>query len=901
MPLKCPTCDTVNPDTQKYCGECGTSLPASGSHPADRTQTIESPLPESIRPGSVFAGKFRLIREIGRGAMGVVYEAEDTKLKRTVALKFLPRERLHDARARERFVHEARAASALDHPNICTVYEIDESESGQMYIAMACYRGESLKDKIEGGRLGVANILSLAAQVADGLATAHEHGIVHRDVKPANILVADDGRAKIVDFGLAKLTGDVRLTRPGTLLGTVAYMSPEQVNGENVDARTDVWSLGVIIYEMLTGRLPFEGETETSFAYAIVHKNIRPLENLPRGTPRDLVEVIERALAKDPAKRFPSGREMAAALNVLQKGAATRRSGWRMVSRHPAVTRFGLALALLAIILFVVPDVRLKMGSFLGFGPPRGNLHIAVLPLNAIGGGDEDQVLSDGLTEFLSRQLGELAARLKATWVSPVDQARAYDVKEASDADRVLGASIVLTGTMKRTGNVLNVVLEAVDPRRLQRFTTLSKTDSVANVATWQEDLALETAALLGIPPSPADRPALAAGGTTVPGALEAHLRGLGFMANTGFANVDRAVQALEEAVKLDPSFASGEADLAAALRWKFSLTGEESLLARAESGCRQALLINERLGRAHLVLGRICRGLRRYEEAVREFQAAGATGPWGYDAATEIAATYEENLQPARAETAYREAIRLRPGYWAAYSYLGFFYFYQGQTEKARDMYLRVTKIVPNNINGLNSLGAAYFKLGDYVRAEELFARSNAVKRNPDACSNLGTIYYYRGRYADAVGMYEAAVGYNKDYYVLWGNLADAYHFTFGNEAKAADAYAKAVTLAERDLAVERGDAQVRSRLAVYLVKTGSLEKAASEITEALRHKPDDPTVVLKSILVFELAGDRARALEALKRYLELKGPLEEVSKDPFFAGLRRDPEYLRIVGRGG
>jgi tetratricopeptide (TPR) repeat protein/TolB-like protein len=904
MPQKCPSCDTVNSDTQKYCGECGASLPASGSHPGDRTRTIQAPLPDGLHPGGLFAGKYRITREIGKGGMGALFEAEDVKLKRPVALKFLPRELLHDAQARERFVHEAQAASALDHPNICTVYEIDESDSGQMYIAMACCKGESLKDKIRSGPPGASDTLSLAVQVADGLAKAHEHGIVHRDIKPANILVSEDGQAKIVDFGLAKLAGDVRLTKPGTIMGTVAYMSPEQVNGENVDARTDVWSLGVVIYEMLTGRLPFEGESDQSYAYAVVHKNPRPLKNLPRGTPRGLAEVVENALAKDPTKRFPSGTEMARALNTLREGVGIRPRGWKGIFIRPAVVGPVLAVALLALLVLIVPGLRARIGGLFGLNPSPGNLHIAILPLSTIGGGDADRVLSDGLTELLCRRLGELTGRLKASWVSSVDLARDNNIKEPAGADRILGANIVLTGTLKHAGDMLSVSIDAVDPRKLRRFTTLQKTDSMANIATWQEDMALEAAGVLGIRPSPADRSALAAGGTTVPGAFDAYLRGLGFMfgksADAAPEDAGRAVEAFENAVKLDPSFANGETDLAAALWWRFSLTGNESLAVRAEARCRQALRLNSRLGQAHFMLGRICRGLRRYDEAEREFKAAGTIVPWGFKSALELAGTYEESLQPAKAETAYREAIRIRPGSWEAYSYLGVFYFFQGHVEKARDMFLTVTKIVPNNINGLNNLGGAYFKLGDNSRAEAVFERSNAIKRNPDATSNLGYLYYYRARYADAMRLFEAAVGFDENFYILWGNLADAYSFTPGNEAKAADAYARAIKLAEIHLAAQKGDPGCRSSLAVYLAKTGSRQRAEAEISEALQQKPDDPTVVLKSILVFDLIGDRARAIDALKKYLGLKGPMEEVLKDPFLAGLRQDPEYSRIMEKG-
>jgi serine/threonine protein kinase/Flp pilus assembly protein TadD len=276
-----------------------------------RTLKVET---SAIKPGQTLAGKYRITRELGRGGMGIVYEAEDLRLKRTVALKFLPPGLTSDPEARERFVHEAQAASGLDHRNICTIYEIDEAEAGGMYIAMACYKGESLKEKLSRGPLEPAEAIGIALAVAEGLAKAHEQGIVHRDIKPGNIMVTADGTAKILDFGLAKLGGDARLTLPGTTMGTAAYMSPEQARGDNVDCRTDVWSLGVVLYEMATGKLPFGGDKEQAVIHAILHQPPRPAKDLPSGYPAELVSIIDRSLLKDPAKRFSSAREMADSL-----------------------------------------------------------------------------------------------------------------------------------------------------------------------------------------------------------------------------------------------------------------------------------------------------------------------------------------------------------------------------------------------------------------------------------------------------------------------------------------------------------------------------------------------------------------------------------------------------------
>jgi serine/threonine protein kinase len=253
--MKCPECQTENPDNTKFCGECGAALAVDlGS--LSPTKTMLGPAIH-LRKGQKIAGKYKIIEKIGEGGMGIVYKTEDTKLKRNVALKFLPSELTRDKKAKARFIQEAQAAAALNHPNICIIHEVDESDD-QTFIAMEFIEGQTLKDKIEAGPLAVDEAIDIASQVAEGLGEAHKKGIVHRDIKPANIMLTGKGRAKIMDFGLAKLSWGADLTKPSMIMGTVAYMSPEQARGEPVDHRTDIWSLGAMLYEMLTGEKTFQ-------------------------------------------------------------------------------------------------------------------------------------------------------------------------------------------------------------------------------------------------------------------------------------------------------------------------------------------------------------------------------------------------------------------------------------------------------------------------------------------------------------------------------------------------------------------------------------------------------------------------------------------------------------------
>jgi serine/threonine protein kinase/cephalosporin-C deacetylase-like acetyl esterase len=358
--MKCPKCQAEILDDSQFCSKCGTPI-----HPGDKaflshTQTILRPIDELV-PGTELAGKYKIIDVVGKGGMGIVYKAEDIKLKRKVALKFLPPELTKNNEAKERFVLEAQAAAALSHPNICTIHEIDEDE-GKSFIAMEYVEGESLKNKIDKGPIAIEEVMDIAIQVAQGMEQAHKKGIIHRDIKSANIMATDLGQAKILDFGLVKVKGGTLLTREGTTLGTVAYMSPEQARGEEVDQRTDIWSLGIVLYEMLSGQLPFMGDREASILYSVVHEEAKPVAAWNPDIPTELQQIIDRALKKKPESRYQSAADL---LKDLQKyedslraeklGAFSVRSFLRLI-RKPVVAIPALiiiaAIAITAILYF---------------------------------------------------------------------------------------------------------------------------------------------------------------------------------------------------------------------------------------------------------------------------------------------------------------------------------------------------------------------------------------------------------------------------------------------------------------------------------------------------------------------------------------------------------------------
>ncbi|NNE35399.1 MAG: serine/threonine protein kinase, partial [Rhodothermales bacterium] len=354
---------------------------------------------------------YTITGELGRGGMGVVYRAHDDRLDRDVALKFLPPNLTADSVAKERFIREARAASSLDHQNICTIFDVGESDDGQTYIVMAYYEGQTLKSRIDEGQQSAEAAVNVVVQIADGLAAAHRKGIVHRDVKPGNIIVTPEGVAKILDFGLAKLSGTkVELTAQDSTLGTAAYMSPEQARGDEIGSGTDVWSLGVILYELLTGKRPFAAEYEQALLYGILNENPAPLSDLQPDVPEDLVAIVERALTKDPDQRYANAEEFAADLRAgsiaiasavgipVQRSASTRKSISPIVAGGSAV----VILALVALVFWVV-----QQGDS-GASEVEKSV-IAVMPFT-VQGDEELKYLETGMVDLLSRKLDGAAS-----------------------------------------------------------------------------------------------------------------------------------------------------------------------------------------------------------------------------------------------------------------------------------------------------------------------------------------------------------------------------------------------------------------------------------------------------------------------------------------------------------
>ncbi len=509
---------------------------------------------------------YRITEKLGEGGMGVVYKAEDTKLEREVALKFLSSDMTRDASAVERFVHEAKAAAALNHPNICTVHEIGEA-SGRTFIVMECVEGENLRDRMKTGALTLNEVIDVAVQVAEGLAAAHEKGIVHRDIKPANIVVTPRGRVKIMDFGLVSMAGGAQLTRIGTTVGTVAYMSPEQARGDVVDRRTDVWSLGVVLYEMVTGGRPFRGDRDQAVIHSILNAEPRPMSTVTPGVPPALDRIVERMLAKNAYARYGGTAEL---LADLEEHRERRES--------PTVQRAGGA-----------PDVQ-----------PT----VAVMPFADMSPDGDQEYFCDGMAEEIINALTRVEGlRVIARTSAFAFKGKDEDIREIG---RKLSAGTLLEGSVRKAGNRLRITAQLINVADGCHLWSERYDRELEDVFAVQDEIALAIVDKLKLGLQEEEEFAGGRRRTKDLAAYNLYLKGRHHWNKRTTEEVRKGLECFREATERDPDYAPayvGIADCCTILENLGELTPEEAFH-EADTAVAKALEIDDGVAEAHATLG---------------------------------------------------------------------------------------------------------------------------------------------------------------------------------------------------------------------------------------------------------------------------------------------------------
>jgi len=837
--MECPKCHSENNDTSRICRNCAAPLAEDARLSDSLTKTLASPLP-LIFKDSLVAGKYRIIEEIGHGGMGVVYKAEDIKLKRCVALKFLPDETAQSPEALDRFLLEARAASALNHPHICTIHELGQF-GGRPFIAMEFLKGRTLRDLIGGRPMGIDQVMDLGVQLADALAAAHTEGIIHRDIKPGNIFIVGGNQAKLLDFGLAKkvagwseITADaaqatrrlpVALTEAGLALGTLTYMSPEQARGEAVDARSDLFSFGAVLYEMTTGTRAFPGRTAGEILEAIFTRRPTPIAQINPQAPEALRRVIEKALEKDRALRYPSAADM---LDDLRRSA---RAGGEIpstvsastVKSRPARTlaMIGAAVVLLSLAALIWLSRSSKRGEMDASAVPTSAapVRIAVLPFTDLSVNRDQEYFSDGLAEELLNGLAKIPGlRVMARTSSFQFKGKSSDLRTIGQK---LNVASVLEGSVRKDGQRLRIRVQLIDARDGFHIWSETYERQMDDIFAVQEDIARSVAGALKVALLEKTPSALSSQ-TKDPEAYNAYLQGRYFFGRRGKEDVERAAAYYTTAIERDPSYAAAWAGLAE-VHHRQADTGylpieEGYRMARRE--VERALALDDSLALAHAEMGWIKRA-----------------HDWDWEGA----------------DASYQRALALDPGSRAALVGAAVLAYNLGRLDEAIELDTRAVSVDPLSVSAHNNLGLHAHYAG---RLEEATAAlKKALELNPDFPISrvlLGRVLLAQGQPQAALGEMEREAD---PVWRLYG-LCLAYHAT--GRTTEADA-----------------------ALASFIKDYG--ETMAFQIAE-----------------VFAYRGETNRAFEWLERAFTLRDSgMADIKNDPLLKGLESDRRYAALLKR--
>jgi serine/threonine-protein kinase len=693
---------------------------------------------------------YRILEKLGEGGMGIVYKAEDTKLKRIVTLKFLPSSIMASEAEKTRFVHEAQAAAALDHPNICTVYEIDEAD-GQLFIAMAYVEGQSLKAKIEAGPLKLDEALGIAMQVAEGLQAAHEKKITHRDIKPANVMLTTKGQAKIMDFGLAKQAGRTVITKEGMTLGTVAYMSPEQARGEDVDHRTDIWAFGVVLYDMITGQHPFKGLYEQAVVYSILNENPEPLTGLRTGVPMELERIVNKAMAKNTNERYQHVDEMLVDVKTLKKKIEAGFTKERITTTTPPVKkRFPLYAGMATLLVLLIAagfylwqreDVKKEPIAF------DSKYRIAVLPLANISPDRQDEYFADGMTEELISTLSNIGGLRVITLTSVMPYKSA--AKSVQEIGRELKVGTVLGGSVRKAENAVRITVRLIDVVGQENLWSHDYNRELKDIFSIQTDIAQQVAEALQVRLLAGEQRQIAKKMTENSETYTLYLQGRYFWNQWREPALQKAITYFEQALAKDSAFAlaySGLADSYQVLGY-LNVLPPKQVYPQAEAAALKALALDSTLGEAHLSLAKNrlfydwdLAGAEKGVKRALELKASSADAHALHGSYLAAIGQFGESI------AARKRAYELDPLSALTVTSVGRSFYYARQYDHAVEWYKKALELDSANAIAYSSLGESYEQLKRYDAAVEAY-----LKQKPIVGAPPETITALREAYATA------------------------------------------------------------------------------------------------------------------------------------------------------
>jgi eukaryotic-like serine/threonine-protein kinase len=873
----------------------------------------------------VLAGRFHIEARLGAGGMGEVYRARDTTLRRLVAIKRT--QRAATEADRKRFLHEGQRASALNHPGIAAIYDVF-TDAGEVYLVMEYIEGETLRARLT-RPISETEFRRIATESAAALAAAHDKSILHRDIKPENIMLTNagthPGQVKLLDFGLAQQAADdtglletaTMLTVAGMVAGTPQYMAPEILNGEPADRRSDIFSLGVVFYEMLSGRHPFAAPTPTAMIGQVLHQPPRPL---PATVPASDAAIVTRALAKSPADRYQTAHEIVRDLNqpdlnhpdlnhpnqIHSHSAASATPAATAAStpqsRKPAIAFAVVVLAIvIASVTYFVQRRHAPPGTTASAPAAITAGTLAVLPPTVADAKDTKlTTFGRGLAESLAQRLSDLSVNHDIAVLS-ARQLADKKVTSPAQAAHELGATSALELKFTRDGDLVHATYTISQPNRSSGqphvLATGTVTAPVSDMFSIENQLATATATALNIPLRTDEQRALAAHGTTFPEAYQYFLQGRGYLLEAFTPETIKSAQIMfNEALRIDPNYGAAKAGLGESWLYAYGNNHQAADMEQARKACEGAVRLGNAGADGHICLGRLAQDTGKPADAAAEFQKALQLEPASDRASIGLAKAYEALNQPEKAEAVYKQAIALRPNFWRGYDQLGGFHFRSADYPRAEQMYRIATEKDPQSFRSYSNLAAALSAQGKDMEVVEALKKSIALHPTPDAYSNLGAALFKLRRFDEAAKRFQQSIQLAPDAYDNWSALGDAEYYG-GHRDQAVKDYKKGVELATAQLKASPNDAGILGDIAGMYSMLGDAPQAIDFMNRALAINHTDNVLMFNAALLYNQLHQLGPALEWLGKALQAGFSRSVVASAPALDNLHSNPRYQQLI----
>jgi eukaryotic-like serine/threonine-protein kinase len=882
-----------------------------------------------LEPGMDFGPRFRIEQLLGEGGMGRVYKALDKELGRTVALKILQPELTKDPSVILRFKQELLLASRISHRNILRIHDLTDHE-GVKFITMAFIDGKDLNQLLKESRpLPIDRSLKMARQMCEALDAAHVEGVVHRDFKPHNVLVGNNDQVYVSDFGLATSfeTAKMGMTRTGAFVGTPRYMSPEQVEGKQVDSRTDLYSFGLVFYEMVCGEVPFAGDSTWQVMYQRVKDAPKNVKQVNPNVPDNVADIIMHCLEREPGERYQSAKEILADIDAHRGPEMSVSSMYRMPPQGgggsaagsrsvqitlPAKPPLWLyatgGTLLLGLLFFAIPTTRhlvikppaetevVNPEAVKGLPPLSQGKYVAVLPFRVIGGDTSIGYVAEGLGEALSAKLFQL----KGVHVASSDDTGKTDSKAPlPEVAKKLGANMIVTGMVQGSTNELRITVKLDNVAENKVVWNEEFSGIPADLLTIEDKIYGKLAEALETNVSAGDIAAGAAHPTDNVDAYDSYLRG--HNALRGPLNpktIQSAIDYFNAALRKDPKFAKAYTGLADASLRMYAENKDSFWTEKALRAAKEAQALDDKLPEVHFVLGSVYAETGQTAQAIAELKRAQELAPNSEESYRRLGNAYLDAGQNEPAIRALEKAVELNPYFWVNQNALGNAYRQTGSYDKALKTFQQVTQLEPQNQIGFANLGVVYMSMGRYQDSIAPLEKAMQLDPQPAVISNLGTSYFYLHRYPEAVKQFEKAVELNPNDETMVGNLADGYRAA-GQTDKAKATYDRAIALAFKALNVNPRSAATMGSLALYYAKKGDMGEAVGWIQRARGLDPSSVDLILTSAEVHALSNKPEDAIADLKKGLKQGLRPGSIESDPELEPLRNRPDYQALMNQ--